>query len=604
MSDAPRAVVTARQLGRRFAKHWAVRGVELDVARGEMLGVVGADGSGKTTLLQMLAGILDPSEGECRVLDHDTRRDAKRIAARLGYMTQGFTLYDRLSVEENLVLAARLRGVDMQVAFPERRRQLLAMAGLERFTPRAAGALSGGMRKKLSLCTNLIHEPELLILDEPGLGVDPVSRRQLWQMLERFRERGVTVITATSYMDEAERCDRVLLLSAGVVFAINTPAQLRDSARGRVFEIQSANPMQAAASVEREAGPRAIQVLPDRVRFQVTAESAGRRRPLPAGAVATAPTLEDVFVGHAASLEPDGGAPPAPIAVSQPEARGVPKPAAPDAQRPMTATPPHARHLSGAVAHGPVEPGVRMDGLTVDFGAFRAVDGVSLAVERGQMLALLGPNGAGKTTLIRALCGLVRIAAGGGSVAGVRLGSDVQKLRQRIGYMSQRFSLYLDLTPAENLAFFASAYGLDAAESRERIAWACERTTIDARTPKLVSKLSGAERQRLALACSLLHSPAVLFLDEPTSGIDPAARYRFWWLIRSLAAGGMTILVTTHYLDEATYCDRLALMDRGRLVAAGTLRELRDELAGGSPADVETLFVAALAQGQSAEHAA
>ena len=539
-----------------------------------MLGVVGADGAGKTTLLQMFAGILDPTEGECRALGYDTRREAKRIAAGLGYMTQGFTLYDRLSVEENLLLAARLRGVPMQSVYVERRRELLQMAGLARFTARPAGALSGGMRKKLSLCTNLIHEPELLILDEPGLGVDPLSRRQLWEMLERFRARGITVITATSYMDEAERCDRVVLLDSGAVLSIDTPANLRNRVAGRVFELAGAEPMRIAAELQRAGGPRAIQVLPDRVRFQLRPadpSSASSATP-PEGAAPAAPTLEDVFTERGPETAP-----------------------AVEFAKPDLATP-----LPSAAAGS----GIVIDGLTVDFGAFRAVDHVSLEVERGQMIALLGPNGAGKTTLIRALCGLVRPASGSGTVAGIAVAGDVHALRQRVGYMSQRFSLYLDLTPAENLAFFASAYGLGGGEARARCAWACAHTGVDHGETKLVASLSGAQRQRLALACSILHAPAVLFLDEPTSGIDPAARYRFWWLIRSLAAGGMTILVTTHYLDEAAYCDRIAMMDAGRLVAGGTLKELRDSFAGGASADVESLFIAALARAQSRELAA
>jgi ABC-2 type transport system ATP-binding protein len=574
MSDAVPPIVSARQLGRRFARRWAVRGVHFDVMRGEMIGVVGADGSGKTTLLQMFAAILDPTEGECRVLGYDTRRDAKRIAARLGYMTQGFTLYDRLTVDENLALAARLRGVDMHTAYPDRRKRLLEMAHLERFTTRPAAALSGGMRKKLSLCTNLVHEPELLILDEPGLGVDPVSRRQLWQILEQFRERGITVIMATSYMDEAERCDRVVLLHAGTVLSIDTPANLRKSIQGRVFEVASPEPMRIAAELEREVGTHAIQVLPDRVRFQLASGSSPASAPVRVteGAAAVPPTLEDVVARHGST-----GAPATRIAAPAPVR---------------------------AMASSPLGSGVATEGLTVDFGTFRAVDNVSLAVERGQMLALLGPNGAGKTTLIRALCGLVSVASGGGTVAGTTLDGNVHELRKRIGYMSQRFSLYLDLTPAENLAFFASAYGLAGANARARIAWACEHNAVDPRESKLVASLSGAQRQRLALACAILHAPRVLFLDEPTSGIDPAARYRFWWLIRSLAASGMTILVTTHYLDEAAYCDRIALMDGGRLVAAGSLRELRDMFAGGAHASVESIFVAALARAESPELAA
>ena len=242
--------------------------------------------------------------------------------------------------------------------------------------------------------------------------------------------------------------------------------------------------------------------------------------------------------------------------------------------------------------------------LTRRFGDFVAVNDVSFDVHPGEIFGFLGSNGAGKSTTIRMLCGLLRPTSGTAMVGGIDVSRDPEGVKRRIGYMSQRFSLYVDLTPAENLAFFASAYGLGGSDARARIAWACERTATEVSESKLVSKLSGAERQRLALACAILHAPAVLFLDEPTSGIDPVARYRFWWLIRSLASGGMTVLVTTHYLDEATYCDRIALMDRGRLVAAGTLRELRDAFAGGASADVGTIFVAALAKVQAAERAA
>jgi ABC-2 type transport system ATP-binding protein len=574
MSTAP--VITARQLGRRFRERRAVREIELTVTAGEMVGIVGPDGAGKTTLLQIFAAILDPTEGDCQVLGHDVRREAKRIAARIGYMTQAFTLYDRLSVEENLVLAARLRAVPMPTLFAERRKRLLEMAGLESFAARPAGQLSGGMRKKLSLCTNLIHEPELLILDEPGLGVDPLSRRQLWQMLEQFRERGTTVVVATSYMDEADRCDRVLLLDAGREVALDTPANVRKGMEGRVFEIPGRDSIRLGRELELQPGPRAIQVLPDRVRFQMPRGASVSAWPLGITGAAVrpaAPTLEDVLAQHAA-----GTAPGEPLSAAVVEA--------------------------GGIESGNAGAGIVTTRLSVEFGTFRAVDDVSLAVERGQMLALLGPNGAGKTTFIRALCGLVPIARGSGAVAGLSVTGDAQRLRQRIGYMSQRFSLYTDLTASENLAFFASAYGLGGAEARERIAWSCAHTAFDPRAPMFVASLSGAERQRLALACSILHQPAVLFLDEPTSGVDPVARYRFWRLIRSLAAGGMTILVTTHYLDEAAYCDRIGLMHRGRLVAAGSLVELRETFAGGGEAGVETIFLAALERARHEELAA
>ena len=552
MNPAPR--LQAQGLGRRFGPRWAVRGVSLSLEPGETLGVVGADGAGKTTLLQLFAAILDPSEGSCTVLGGDSRRDSKRIAAGLGYMTQGFTLYDRLSVEENLRLAATLRGVP-DADYGPRRERLLAMAGLERFTERVSGKLSGGMRKKLSLCTNLIHAPQLLILDEPGLGVDPLSRRELWAMLAQYRASGVATIVATSYMDEAERCDRVLLLREGQPLALDTPAGLRATAAGRVFEVRGTDLATQVSALRALPQVRGLQVLPDRVRFQ----NRDPAEPI-AGSQPATPLLEDVFVLNDTAPEPDTSAPPAPAA------------------------------LAGAGA------GLATRDVSVVFGAFRAVDRVSLSIKPGELLALLGPNGAGKTTLIRGLCGLVPFAEGQAEVAGLPLPGRIAAVRQRIGYMSQRFSLYLDLTARENLAFFASAYGLRGERARAAIAQATAQLGLTLEPAQLVQALSAAERQRLALACAILHQPAVLFLDEPTSGVDPLARYRFWWLIRRLALGGMSILVTTHYLDEAAYCDRIGLMHQGALIGWGTLDALRTQTGLAAEASVEAVFVAAIAQ--------
>lgn len=558
------APLQTRELGRRYGSRWAVRGITLAVRAGETVGVVGADGAGKTTLLQMFAAILDPTEGDCTSFGWDSRRESKRIAARLGYMTQGFTLYDRLTVEENLRLAGRIRGL-RHADYAARRERLLAMAGLAPFTARLAGQLSGGMRKKLSLCTNLIHEPALLILDEPGLGVDPLSRRELWTMLADYRAGGMAIVVATSYMDEAERCDRVLLLRDGRLLALDSPSAVRSRAQGRVFEYRGAAPTEAAWRLRRHEGVFGVQLLPDRVRFQLRPES-----PQPGEVIAAvAPVLEDVFVLDAGPAAVDDDAP---------------------SQEPTD--------VAGAPA------GVTTQAVSVAFGAFRAVDRVSIEIRPGELLALLGPNGAGKTTLIRGLCGLVRFTEGTATVAGLVLPDQLGAVRQRIGYMSQRFSLYLDLTVHENLAFFASAYGLSGAVAEATIATTARQLGLGEDHERLVATLSGAERQRLALACSILHHPAVLFLDEPTSGVDPVARYRFWWLIRRLAARGMSILVTTHYLDEAAYCDRIGLMHQGRLIGWGTLDQLRASNAVAADASVESVFVQAIAQASATARAA
>lgn len=557
-------VVEARSLGRRYRRRWAVRGIDLTVNRGELVGIVGPDGSGKTTLLQMCAAILDPSEGACRVLGFDTVRESKSVTSRIGYMSQGFTLYDRLSVEENLRFSAQIRAVTGDT-FRARRERLLHMAALGPFTDRPAGRLSGGMRKKLSLCTNLVHEPDLLLLDEPGLGVDPLSRRQLWSMLETFRKQGMAILVATSYMDEAEKCDRVMLLREGAAMITDRPQAVRATALGRVFERVAADPAQAALELAERPDVYGIQVLPDRVRYQrrMTGSrglNGAEYLASEASARETKPTLEDVFVLHAASEAPP------------PEA---PQPPAPPLR-------------SG---------GILAEDVTVEFGDFRAVDGVSISAEPGSLLALLGPNGAGKTTLIRAFCGLVRISGGAAWIGTDRVVPEASEQRQLVGYMSQRFSLYRDLTLVENLAFFASAYGLRRVAAREAIHWVRSMTAlaaVDADTP--VMAMSGATRQRLALACSILHRPSVLFLDEPTSGVDPVSRYGFWQLIRLLAAAGVVVVVTTHYLEEAAYCDRIGLMHSGRLIAHGSLGELREQTGTGMDATVETVFVTAIQQ--------
>ena len=563
--------IVAQCLGRRFGDKVAIEPLDFSIDRGQRVGIVGADGAGKTTLLRMLAGILDPTVGECRVLGFDTRRSAKRIASRIGYMSQGFTLYDRLSVKENLTFAARIRDVSNNL-YQRREENLLSMAGLTRFGDRPAAKLSGGMRKKLSLCANLVHEPELLILDEPGLGVDPLSRRQLWAMLDRFRAQGITMVVATSYMDEAERCDRILLLEQGRILADGTLKELLRDVAGRVFTVHAENTerglRELSGILAQIESVHSVQWLPDHLRLVMNADIAKNllADSLPKGLRLSAaePRLEDLFVLRTERMTGEQ----------------------------------QSTELSRQ-DRGKGE-GLAVNGLSVRFGPFKAVDRVSFDAPSGELLALLGPNGAGKTTLIRALCGLVTIDEGSAEVAGLSSGGGSAALRRQIGYMSQRFSLYLELTPWENLRFFANAYGLAGGAARTAIDWARGVTGLTDLPDKLTRDLSSALRQRLALACSLLHRPRVLFLDEPTSGVDPVARYRFWRVIRELAASGMTVVVTTHYLEETAYCDRLALMLDGRLLAHGSRASLNDSLGLDAGATVEALFTAAIEQAGTA----
>jgi len=561
-------VIEAKDLGRRYGRRAVLQDVSFEVAPGEVFGVVGPDGAGKTTLLQMLAAILRPSTGVCRVLGEDVLRHPDRIQARVGYMSQGFSLYDRLTVAENIAFAADIRDVPREV-FAERKARLVKMAGLERFQDRREGALSGGMRKKLALCANLIHEPPLLILDEPSLGVDPLSRRELWRILETAKAEGRSIVFATSYMDEADACDRVLLLRQGRPLALGTPAELRDTARGHVYSLRTADP----APVERRLTEAADVLSFQRrsggeIRVQTATKGPPALAPDAATTIAAAePTMEDVFTVASAEASP----------------------------RDLIASEPAAVDSEEVLVHA--------DRITRRFGAFVAVDDVSLTVKAGEVLGLLGPNGAGKTTLIRILCGLLEPSVGAARVAGFDVARQSDQVRTRIGYVSQRFSLFADMTARENLLFFGRAYGLSGQALHARIAWASARAGLPEDVDSLVSNLSGAVRQRLALACAILHRPRVLFLDEPTSGVDPLSRFRFWRLISTLAAEGVAVVVTTHYLEEATFCDRLGLMMDGRLVAHGSLQALQNEL-GLTEARVEDVFLGFIARERGATVAA
>ena len=561
-------LIQAEALGRAYQGRAVLEDVSLEVLPGQAFGIVGPDGAGKTTLLQMLAAILRPTFGQCRVLGEDVRRHPERIQARIGYMSQGFSLYDRLTVAENIAFAAAIRDVP-RGDYEQRKQALLAMAGLERFQSRREGALSGGMRKKLALCANLIHQPPLLILDEPSLGVDPLSRRELWDMLEKSRKEGRSVVFATSYMDEADASDRVLLLRGGRPLAMGSPTELRELARGRVYSLTTRNP----AALERRLAmtPHVLsfqKLTPERYRLQCTAPG-GPSLPEAEKVAPAEPSMEDIFT----------------IASSEDSASA-----------PMAAPP--------AETAGSTELLVAASHVTRRFDSFVALDDVTVEVRAGEVLGLLGPNGAGKTTLIRILCGLLPPSSGKASVAGLDVARQSDQVRARIGYVSQRFSLFTDLTAEENLQFFARSYGIGRKELAERISCASGRAGLPERMEGLVRDLSGALRQRLALACAILHRPQVLFLDEPTSGVDPLSRFRFWRLISALAADGVAIIVSTHYLEEATYCDRLAMMDNGRMVAIGALPELRTALGLGDDARVEDIFLGFIARARSEARAA
>jgi ABC-2 type transport system ATP-binding protein len=576
-------------LGKSFAAAGrtvhALQEVEAEVAAGQVTGLVGPDAAGKTTLLRMCVGLLRPDAGRVEVLGLDATRQAQEVQSRVGYMPQRFGLYEDLSVRENLDLYADLR--DLPPAERDRRyRMLLEMTGLAPFTGRLAGALSGGMKQKLGLACALVKPTPMLVLDEPTVGVDPVSRRELWDMVYRVvEEEGVTVLLSTSYLDEAERCQEVILLHQGRVLGRGEPDRFSREMAGRAF--LATHPQGRRRQLQKRL--HGLEGVLDAViqGAGVRVVSRGEGAPeLPADdellaeaeLAEVAPRFEDSFI---ARLRGQQGGDPAGAGSSGMEQRGG------------------RREADG--------PEIEVEGLTKRFGDFTAVDGVSFRVERGEVFGLLGANGAGKSTTFRMLCGLLPATEGRLEVAGQNLRRAASRARRRIGYMAQRFSLYTQLSVADNLQFFSSAYGLFGRRRRRRVEWVLEEFGLGemARAPS--GELPLGYKQRLALGAALMHEPEILFLDEPTSGVDPLARREFWQRINLLAEQGVTVMVTTHFLEEAEYCDRLVIMEQGQILARGTPQEMKERFAGEDNRDpsLEDAFIALLMEkrGQAREAA-
>lgn len=558
--------IYARGLTKRFGETPAVEAIDLDVAQREIFGLIGPNGAGKTTLIQLLAALLDPAGGSASVLGCDVVRDASKLRQRVGYVSQEFTLYSALSVDENLTFFADLYSVERGVR-ERRKEELLRWSRLQPFRTRQAGRLSGGMQKKLHLCCSLIHEPELLFLDEPTTGVDPVSRRELWEILYDLVARGLTLVVATPYMDEAEQCHQVALMHGGKILRSGSPDSLKGGVTETVWELRAPALARAQEIFQKARLSFRSHLMGDRVHIlasgttDVTAEVLGL---LGSGNVEgsslrrISPTMEDVFASVLSKVQVGGEM----------------------SRRFVDALSTQAKRNHGGVA-------VRLEGLTKAFGDFVAVDRLSLSVVEGEVFGFLGPNGCGKTTTIRMLCGLLQPSEGRAEVLGKDVIRSRYEIKQSIGYMSQRFSLYNDLTVAENLAFFGGGYGLSSRQLAEQAGWALEMGGLHREKRRLVRELSAGVRQRLALACAILHEPAVIFLDEPTAGVDPIARREFWELIAALASAGTTVFVTTHYLDEAENCHRLGLMYQGQLVAVGSPRELKDGMRAGIMLELE-----------------
>lgn len=577
----PSPIIQVRELRKHFGSHVAVRSLTFQVQPGEIFGLIGPDGAGKTTTFHILAGILEATAGEVQVLDRPPR-DAR---LDIGYLTQQFSLYLDLSIDENLRYNASLR----QVAppdFQQRRDQYLRLMDLDRFADRLAGQLSGGMKQKLALCCALISQPQILLLDEPTTGVDPVSRREFWDVLATLAEMGMTIVVATPYLDEAERCHRIALIYGGEIQAMGTLPQLRATLGLSRLEVRLRHSQDLARAEQclqadeglytGENSPIAqrrhrsivdVQTFGDRLDILVPDPEAGAtavRSQLEANQIAlanlqpTEATLENVFV---AGLRQQGADPP-----FIPFPRQL-SPASP--QRPVRAVSPSENRATDRPL------AIQAQALQKRFGSFQAVQGVTLAIHYGEIYGLLGANGAGKTTTIKMLCGLLEPSGGYIALAGETHDLRSQGLRRRLGYMSQKFTLYDDLTIAENLAFYCGVYGVPAQQRRSRIEWVLATCGLVGKESLITGQLPGGWKQRVAFGASVMHEPEILFLDEPTSGVDPLARRQFWRLIEDFARRGTAVLVTTHYLEEAEHCHRMGFMVSGQVVAQGTPSEIK-----------------------------
>ena len=445
----------------------ALDDVTFSVAKGEVFGLIGPDGAGKTSMFRILCSLLLPESGTATVDGFDVVSQMKEIRRRVGYMPGKFSLYQDLTVEENLQFFATLFGTTVEEGYDSIR---AIYSQIERFKHRRAGALSGGMKQKLALSCALVHSPSVLFLDEPTTGVDPVSRKELWEMLAGLKERGITIVASTPYLDEVRRCQRVAFLDQGRIRGIGSPEQILTE-------------------------------------------------------------FADIF------------------------------------------NPPGLEHDKASGSS--VENVIEVEHLVKAFGSFRAVDDISFTVRKGEIFGFLGANGAGKTTAMHMLTGLNQPTSGTGRVVGYDIRTEHEQIKRHIGYMSQKFSLYEDLTVAENIRLFAGIYGMDDASIRRKTDVLLKQLQFSDHKDALVKSLPLGWKQKLAFSVSIFHEPGVVFLDEPTGGVDPATRRQFWELIYDAAARGITIFVTTHYMDEAEYCDRISIMVDGKISALGTPEELK-----------------------------
>ncbi|ODG98538.1 ABC transporter ATP-binding protein [Nostoc sp. KVJ20] len=546
--------IRVQKLYKHYGKTTAIRGIDLEVRRGELFGLIGPDGAGKTTAFNILGGVMEATAGTAQILGLPAR-DARNYT---GYLTQQFSLYLELSVDENIHYSAGLRLVP-ENKLEVGRTKYLKLMQLERFRDRLAGRLSGGMKQKLALCCALIAEPQVLLLDEPTTGVDTIARREFWDILAGLTAQGITIVVATPDLDEAERCDRVALIHNGAIQQVGSPAALKADLQLSRLVIRTPDLINVERTLMPLIDPSGqiadVSTLGDRIEVLVKdaqqGESLVRDRLVqhPIDSIQSeAPTLENVFIALLRRKD------------------SVPK----------STTFPRSRQFASPRSDQMIQqPAISARHLNRVFGSFHAVVDLDIDIHYGEVYGLLGANGAGKTTTIKMLCGLLPISSGEMSLAGERGNLRSANLRQRIGYMSQKFTLYDDLTILENLQFYSGVYGIPPRQQQEKIRWVLAICGLEGQEHLLTQQLPGGWKQRVAFGASVMHEPEILFLDEPTSGVDVLARQQFWQLINDFARNGTAILVTTHYMNEAEQCNRMCFMVAGRKVTEGSASEIK-----------------------------
>ena len=559
MMDLTEAMATIQVEGlvKKYGAVQALTDFNFTVNKGEIFGLIGPDGAGKTTAFQILAGVMEPTAGRIELLG----RSPREARADVGYLTQGFSLYADLSIMENLRYIAELRHVSL-ADFGDRADFLLNLVKLAQFPHRLARQLSGGMKQKLALCCALIAQPKILLLDEPTTGVDPVTRREFWDLLAEVAIGGVSIVIATPYLDEAERCHRIALIYQGKLQQVGSLTKLQNSLGLQRLEVR-ASPILLAETLLRQVIKEQntsivdVQFFGDRLDVLTSDMKAAKQEIVHYLATEgltlhslelDRPTLENVFVNQLRQQGAD----------------------------PIYRSFPYDRPQSSTTA----DIAIAASQLNKTFGEFQAVKNVNLTVQYGEIYGLLGANGAGKTTTIKMLCGLLAATAGTISLAGETQNLHRGSIRSRLGYMSQKFTLYDDLTIRQNLEFYSGVYGIPRKLRQSKIDWVLETCGLIGRENTMTESLPGGWKQRVAFGASVMHEPDILFLDEPTSGVDPLARRQFWRLIRDFARRGTAILVTTHYLEEAENCNRLAFMVAGEIVTQGSPTEIKTQQPG------------------------